>query len=184
MITSIHQLDPNKIYSYADYITWKIEERLEILRGKIVQMAAPSTKHQEISMFLSNVFWQSMDRKTCRVFAAPFDVQILPNTVVQPDLSIVCDLKKLNERGCVGAPDLIVEILSPFNTKIEMKHKFNIYEEAGVREYWVILPQQYLLIYVLDKNKKYRGLRPYTEDDIAKSTLFADLEVDMKTVLA
>ena len=184
MVTSIDQLDSNKAYTYSDYITWQIKERLEIIKGKILQMAAPSTRHQRISGHLHVSFVNSLSNKGCEIFSAPFDVRILPNTVVQPDLCIICDPSKLDNKGCVGAPDLIVEILSPSNSKTEMKYKFDIYEEAGVKEYWVVFPQQdCLIIYALDEHNKYRGLKPYTEDDIAQSTVLSELSVDMKEIL-
>lgn len=118
MITSISQLDPNGTYTYADYLLWKFEERVELLRGRIARMSAPSRKHQEISgnmhRILSNALWKT----ECKVYAAPFDVR-LPHfsqhknkdviTVVQPDLCVICDRKKLDDKGCIGAPDLIID---------------------------------------------------------------------------
>ncbi|MFN8432046.1 MAG: Uma2 family endonuclease [Spirosomataceae bacterium] len=123
--------------------------------------------------------------KNCQTFSAPFDVR-LPNgsepkneifTVVQPDLCVICDPAKIDERGCKGAPDLIIEILSPGNSTKEMKTKFDIYEEVGVREYWLVEPKnRIVLIYIL-VNGKYQGLPPFTEEDIVKSTIFEGLEV-------
>lgn len=143
-ITSFSQLDPQGSYTYADYLLWKFEERIEILRGKISQMAAPNRSHQNVSMKLSLLLGNALWRSPCKVYAAPFDVRLTRinkaqntqvTTVVQPDLCVICDPAKLDDRGCLGAPDLIVEILSPGNSRKEMKDKFEIYEENGVLEY-------------------------------------------------
>ena len=138
-------------------------------------MAAPSRMHQRYSKRLLVVIDASLTGKSCELYPAPFDVR-LPDrkrkpkfdgdiyTVVQPDLCVVCDAEKLDGRGCLGAPDLIVEILSPGDTKKEMSSKFRLYEEAGVREYWVMEPQdKFVLIYVL-RDDEFVGLRPVTED--------------------
>src|SRR4051812_31970222 len=110
------------IYTYADYLKFKFEERLELLKGRIMKMAAPNTSHQSISMKLSFSLYNFLQDKTCSVFHAPFDVRLpIQNrkkdyeitTVVQPDLCVVCDVSKVDEKGCCGAPDIIIEILSP-----------------------------------------------------------------------
>lgn len=99
----------------------------------------------------------------------------------QPDLCIICDAQKLDERGCKGAPDLIVEILSPGNSKREMRDKFEIYEEAGVREYWLVNPsEKTVLIYLLGEQGRFMGLQPLTEDQIAKAVIFPELEIGLK----
>mgnify|MGYP006427103699 CR=1 FL=1 len=151
MITSIDQLDPNGIYTYADYLRWRLEERIELIRGKILKMSpAPSRRHQEIAFCLTGIFWNTFRKSPCRVFPAPFDVRLPKRaaeegeqayTVVQPDLCVVCDLDKLDERGCEGAPDLVIEILSPGNSRREMRDKFEVYEESGVKEYWIVQPE-------------------------------------------
>ena len=134
-ITNLSQLDPNGSYTYADYLLWHFEERVELLRGKLRQMAAPSRKHQSISMKLTRPLINALWENPCKVFAAPFDVRLtrfdeIQNkeviTVVQPDLCVICDAAKLDDRGCIGAPDLIIEILSPGNSRTEMKDKFEI----------------------------------------------------------
>ncbi|WP_042344549.1 Uma2 family endonuclease, partial [Capnocytophaga canis] len=149
-VLNINQLDvENGVYTYADYLLWKFEERVELLKGKIFKMSpAPSLKHQKISMNLSGLLWQFLRGKKCQLFSAPFDVRLPKkeekgdniHTVVQPDLCIICDESKLDERGCIGAPDLIIEILSPGNSKKEMKNKFELYQESGVEEYWIVNP--------------------------------------------
>ena len=104
-------------------------------------------------------------------------------TVVQPDLCVICDKSKIDKRGAKGAPDLIIEIVSPGNSKRDLKDKFNIYEEVGVKEYWVVEPYlKSLFIYVLNKKGKYIGLKPLTEDDKVQSTIFSGLQFELKTV--
>ena len=126
-------------------------------------MSAPSALHQEISMRLAGELYQFFKGKDCKVFHAPFDVRLLKEsqddkniyTVVQPDICVVCDPEKIDKRGCDGAPDLVVEILSPGNSKKEMKYKYALYEEAQVPEYWIIDPDhQNVLVYIL-KDGKY-----------------------------
>lgn len=187
VITSLDQLDLSERYSYADYFRWKFQERVELLRGWIHQMSpAPTPKHQLVS---GNLFWQIKSffkGRPCKVFTAPFDVRLpdskkqkgdeLVFTVVQPDICVVCDAGKIDSRGCIGAPDLVIEILSPGNTKKEMGIKFDLYEESGVREYWLAEPSEKVIyVYVL-KEGKFIGLKPFTEEDEISPVLFPDLK--------
>ena len=192
MITSLSQLNPETTYTYADYLTWKFQERVELLRGFVRKMAAPNRMHQGISGNLSRYFINALWKSPCKVYIAPFDVRLtrfskLKNkdvtTVVQPDLCVICDPKKLDERGCIGAPDLIIEILSPGNSKTEMKDKFDLYEEAGVLEYWVVFPEDKLVqIYKLNDAGQYIGMRPFVEDDLVTTPIIPNLVVDLKDV--
>ncbi len=186
-ITNINELDLNKVYTYADYLLWKFEERIELFKGKIFKMSpAPGLKHQSISSWLHGELHIFFKNHKCKLFSAPFDVRLTTKnkkdeeitTVVQPDLCVVCDLEKLDERGCLGAPELVIEILSPGNSKKEMTNKFDLYEEAGVREYWIINPlDEMVLIYVLE-NGKFTNLqvKPIIDDYIT-SRLFPDLKI-------
>jgi Uma2 family endonuclease len=190
MITSISQLDPNGSYSYADYLLWKFEERIELLRGKIHKMAAPSRLHQGISgnihRLLSNALWKT----PCKVYTAPFDVRLARTkndkqvkTVVQPDLCVICDLTKLDDRGCSGAPDLIIEILSPGNSKTEMKDKFELYQEAGVLEYWIVSPiEKMVQVFKLNDEGIYIGLAPKVEDDMLSTPIIPNMEIDLMEI--
>lgn len=187
MITNFNDLDLDKKYSYADYLTWKFQERLEIIKGKIFKMSpAPSTFHQRISSNLTGILWSEFKNHPCRLFSAPFDVRLLDKkkstldkdvfTVVQPDLCIICDENKLDARGAFGAPDLVIEILSPGNSNKEMKYKFDLYEEAGVLEYWIVNPEnKTLFVYVLQEDK-FIGLHPLIEEDKITSPLFPQLD--------
>ncbi len=142
-------IDLNKKYTYADYLTWLDDKRCELINGFVHLMTpVPKRKHQKISFLLGNKFYNHINKNNCEVYTAPFDVR-LPrrneitdkqiHTVVQPDISVICDLAKLDDRGCIGAPDLIVEILSPATAKKDMNDKFFLYQEAGVKEYWIVV---------------------------------------------
>lgn len=192
VITSLSQLDPQGTYTYADYLTWKIQERVELLRGKIRQMAAPNRVHQRISVNLQHFFSNALWKSPCQVYSAPFDVRLtrfnkLKNkevtTVVQPDLCVICDPEKLDARGCIGAPDLVIEILSPGNSQTEMKDKFDLYEEAGVLEYWLVHPgERSVQIFQLNENGRYIGLRPYISGDTVTTPVVPGMEVPLADV--
>lgn len=190
IITNIDQLDQNKTYTYSDYLLWKLKERVELYKGKIFKMSpAPARIHQDILRNINRKYDQAFYNQPCKVYFAPFDVR-LPNkkgeilNVVQPDLCVICDLEKLDKKGCLGAPDLIVEILSPGNTKKEMKHKFSIYEEAGVLEYWLVHPEdKYIQVFVLE-NGIYIGLQYFTEGEIITSKTFPELSFSTNDVFA
>ncbi len=190
VITNIDQLDlVNGIYTYADYLMWNIKDRVEILKGKIFKMSpAPAISHQGISFNLSGLFFMYFHNKPCKVFASPFDV-VLKNkngkedTVVQPDLCVVCDPKKLADgKRCQGAPDLIIEILSPGNSKKEMLNKYELYEEAGVREYWVVRPDYKEITQFVLENNKYRTLPPIVEGTIIHSAIFPELSLQTEDI--
>jgi Uma2 family endonuclease len=191
-ITSLTQLDPEGNYTYADYLLWKFEERIELLKGRIAQMSAPNRTHQNISMRLSLMLGNALWRTPCKVYAAPFDVRLTRfnkikdkevTTVVQPDLCVICDPAKLDARGCIGVPDLIVEILSPGNSRKEMKDKFDIYEENGVQEYWIVFPDsQSIQVFRLNETDKYIGLRPVTLGDTLTTPIIEKLEVNVGEV--
>ena len=193
MVTNFNDLDLHKKYSYADYLTWKFQERLEIFKGKIFKMSpAPNTFHQRVSMNLTGILWSKFSNHPCRLFSAPFDVRLLEKkkstldkdvfTVVQPDLCIICDEEKLDARGAFGAPDLVIEILSPGNSNKEMKYKFDLYEEAGVLEYWIVNPEnKTLFIYTL-QNNTFVGMHPLIEEDKITSPLFPHLDFILEEI--
>lgn len=181
---------PERKYSYADYLTWDQNERWEILDGVPYMLAAPSRVHQEISMELSTQFHTYFKDKKCRVFAAPFCVRLdnekndndITN-IVEPDITIVCDSSKLDERGCKGSPDMIIEILSPSSGKNDKLIKFNKYEKAAVIEYWVVEPDQKLVsVFLLQENGRYGRPDIYSEEDKIEVSIFSDLEIDLKAV--
>lgn len=191
VITSFDQLDLTKKYSYSDYLLWKFEEQVELIKGKIFKMSpAPARKHQNISWNLTLILGNFFQNYPCKAFHAPFDVR-LPSksenkiyTVVQPDICVICDLSKLDDKGCLGAPDLVIEILSPGNSDREMKDKFDLYEESGVKEYWIVQPEgKWVNIYVLE-NGRFITHRPFIASDTIKSQVFKDLEFPAEKIFA
>ena len=184
VITNIEQLDLiNSVYTYTDYVLWNIKERLEVIKGKIFRLDTPDVSHQKISGNLYGEMYHYFKGKSCKLFAAPFDVVLknkkgIEDSVVQPDICVVCDPKKLeNDKRCLGAPDLIIEILSPGNTKKEMRDKYELYEEAGVYEYWVVRPIDKEITQFVLENDKYRALPPIIEGDMISSAKFPELTV-------
>lgn len=166
-ITDLSQLDLSKTYTYADYLTWGFTELVELVRGQVRLMSpAPRRAHQEVVRNLTTLVDTFLEERTCKVYPAPFDVRLTtsgPNgnaqitTVVQPDLCVVCDPQKLDELGCLGAPDWIVEILSPSTALYDTKTKFDLYEDSGVTEYWIVFPgEKSVAAYVLDENGRYQ----------------------------
>ena len=193
-ITDISQLDPNGVYTYADYLTWQFEQTVELIKGKLQKMAAPNRKHQKVSWQLSGRFYNAFKGLRCDAYAAPFDVRLLDKkkslkankdvlTVVQPDLCVICDKEKLDDKGCIGAPDLVVEILSASNSKKEMRTKKEIYEENEVKEYWIIDPtHETLLQYSLQENGTYTPPLIFVNDEIVQSTVFPTLQIDLSEI--
>lgn len=136
-------------YTLADVLTWDEQERAELIDGALVMMAPPSRIHQKISAELGRQLGNYLEGKKCEVYAAPFAVRLFEkagdrpedvDTLVEPDLSVICDPGKLDDMGCKGAPDLIIEILSPSTQRHDRLTKYNLYQRAGVREYWIVDP--------------------------------------------
>ena len=193
-ITELSQLDLNKTYSYADYLTWQFDEAVELIKGKIMLMApAPNVRHQSISGNLHGICHPFFRHKQCRIFAAPFDVRlydrkksILANqeihTVVQPDLSVICNPDILDKQGCNGAPDWIIEILSKGNSKKELQIKYELYQETGVSEYWLVYPYEQTVHQFVLENGQYQLKKMYTTDDIASPYLFPELKIELTEI--
>ena len=181
-IYSLNDIDESLTYSYANYMNWLFDERLELIKGKIFKMSpAPSRLHQKISVNLLRAFANFLQEKLCDVYSAPFDVRFPTKskadkdiyTVLQPDLCVICDKSMLDDRGCLGAPDLIVEILSPGNNKKELLNKYEVYEEFGVKEYWIVShSDKTVLIYTLNETGKYQPSKLFTlSEEVASSIL-------------
>ena len=189
IVKNLSDLDFNKQYTYADYLKWQFSDRVELIKGFIKKMSpAPNRNHQSIAKNITFKFLVFFESKPCNMFFAPFDVRLpiksakKEHTVVQPDLCVICDESKLDEQGCNGAPDLIVEILSPNNSKHDVDTKFKLYEESGVKEYWMVEPfQKMVLVYTL-QNDRYIGLKPVSEDETIVSPLFPDMKIEVATV--
>ena len=187
MITDIEQLDLTKTYTTADYLQWRFQERVELIWGQLFKMSpAPSSRHQIISGSLHSIFWNYLKNKSCKVFAAPFDVYLPTenkNTVVQPDLCVICDPAKIQHKGCVGSPDLVIEILSPGNSRKEMREKYDLYEACGVLEYWVVfIEEQIVQRYQLDQRGVYQAQKPNVTGDVVSPLCLAGLGVAVEEV--
>jgi Uma2 family endonuclease len=179
----------NPYYTYADYLAWDENERYEIIDGEAFMMATPNRIHQEISGALFAAIYNYLEGKSCKVYAALFSVRLFPvenesdGTVVEPDITVVCDPSKLDDRGCNGAPDLVIEILSPSNTRHDRIVKFNKYREAGVREYWIADPEEKVLSVHVLKDGCYMAAY-YDDAAEVPVTVLPDCTIDLKTVFA
>jgi len=166
-----------------------------LIRGYIYKMSpAPSRRHQAIVWNLNVTIGNYIKGQQCSAYAAPFDVRLPTRdkksnqditTVLQPDICVICDHSKLDDQGCLGAPDLVIEVLSPGNSNKEMKQKFDVYEESGVREYWVVYPEyEHVHIFVLDESGKFVGLQPKISGEILKSAIFPELAINLADIFA
>ena len=185
-------LDESKRYTYADYLTWLDDKRRELINGFIHLMSGPIRRHGRISMKLSSWINTFIEKKKgkCHVYLAPFDVRLPKNNeteddkiynVVQPDICVICDLSKLDDKGCIGAPDLIVEVLSPSTLKNDWVYKFNLYEIAGVKEYWIVDPKEKTVnVFLLQPNGKYDSGTVYKCKQKAPVHIFEGLEINLK----
>ncbi|MBP6023233.1 Uma2 family endonuclease [Ferruginibacter sp.] len=185
-------------FTYADYLTWNFKERVELIRGKIFKMSpAPTVFHQVISVNIEKRIANFLEGMHCKMLHAPVDVRLKGKpfrkkklrddeitTVVQPDIIVVCDEEKLKDNRSVdGAPDLIVEILSPGNTRTETKYKFDLYEENGVLEYWVVYPEyKQIHVYLLNENEQYGKPVIYEANENITSVVLKGLSLPMNDI--
>ncbi len=178
--------------TYADYLKWEDGERWEIINGIPYNItSAPNSSHQRLSVELSRQISNYLLYKTCDIYAAPFDVRLgskkqadnVINNVVQPDISIICDKSKIDGQGCIGPPDMIIEIVSPSNASMDYKIKFKLYEEHGVKEYWIVDPIDKIVhVYELNRKKEYGKPKVYSAEDSANIGIFDDLIIDLDLV--
>ncbi|MFN4082649.1 MAG: Uma2 family endonuclease [Bacteroidia bacterium] len=188
-IVAYEQLSEDKLYTYFDYLKWQFKERVELIKGRIFKMSpAPATVHQKIIFSISGLLYNIFKKNKCKVFIAPFDVrlnvknEVKDTTVVQPDICIICDESKIDEKGCNGSPDIIIEIVSPNSLKHDTETKFNIYEQSGVNEYWIVFPEtKTILVYVL-KDEKYTGLPPFVIGQTIISYTIPNIEINLDEV--
>ncbi len=189
VVTNLSDLDLNKQYTYSDYLLWQFSERIELIKGFILKMSpAPNRRHQTVSQNLNFSIYSYFKKKSCSVFVAPFDVRLpvksakKDTTVVQPDICIICDESKLDDQGCNGAPDLIIEILSPKNSKHDVDTKFKLYQESGVKEYWIVEPEERIVLVYSLQNEIYIGSKPFSEGEIIESKLFPEIKIEVVDV--
>ncbi len=180
-------------YTFADCLTWDENERIEIINGAAFMMATPSSRHQEISMELSRQLANFLEGKRCKVYPAPFVVRLFEqdgdrpenvDTMVEPDISVVCDRNKIDKHGCKGVPDLIIEILSPSTRRHDRLVKLNLYQQAGVREYWMVDPDnESVQVFTLDGGAlKIR--EDYGREDVAKVNVLDGCFIELSKVFS
>lgn len=180
-------------YTYKDYLTWPEDEHWELIDGVPYLQAAPSWQHQAISAALVSQFYNYLLGKSCQVFASPFDLR-LPgkeekeedsSNVLQPDILIICDKDGLKGTGYSGTPALIIEISSPSTTRNDRVLKFNKYEEAGVKEYWIVEPDgKFVSVFTLQDDCRYGRPEFYTEEEKIQVSVFSDLIINLAPAFA
>ena len=174
-------------YTYSDYALWPDSPRFELINGTAIEMVAPSQYHQGMLMELGRQFANFLKGKKCKVFLAPFDVRLNystnDDTVVQPDLVVLCDPAILNGKHCLGAPDLILEIISPSTARNDTVVKFELYREAGVKEYWIVEPLNRILSVHLLSNETYTTFY-YGGTDVVSVNVLEDCEIELGDVFA
>jgi Uma2 family endonuclease len=184
-MSSIRQLQPH--YTYADYRQWPEDQRWELIDGVAYAMTAPARLHQDIVFELGRQIGNYLQGKTCKGYVAPFDVRLPHNneaddsitTTVQPDISVICDPSKLDKLGCRGAPDWIIEVLSPSTALKDMNSKRSLYEQHGVKEYWIIHSEdRWIMVYLLNVQTNYGKPAIFGMDEPTGVQLFPDLQVD------
>ena len=183
------QKTQNDSYTYSDVLEWEEDYRAELLDGEIVMMAPPSRAHQGIVAQLMLQIGNHLRGKKCKVYPAPFAVRLFPrkdhrdDTVFEPDIVVVCDPEKLDEKGCNGPPDLIIEIISPSSAKYDRIYKFRKYQKAGVREYWIVDPEtKSVQVCILDNDRYVVSV--YDETEKAKISVLEGCEIDLPAVFA
>ena len=180
-------VDYKKRYTYADYLTWDDDKRYELIDGVPYLMSAPTVQHQRILGRLFLKIGNFLDGKSCEVFLAPFDVRLnadtSDDTVVQPDIVIICDESIMMKTGCISAPDMVIEVLSPSTSMRDRALKLELYQRTGVREYWIVDPEEkFLHTHILDNGRYY--IRCYTENETASVHILEDCEINLADVFA
>ena len=178
--------------TFTDCLTWEENDRVEIIDGEVFMMAPQSSVHQEIAAELTRQFGNYLEGKQCKVYPAPFGVRLFEqdgetpedvDTVVEPDLSVVCDRSKIDKHGCKGAPDLIIEILSPSSLRHDRFVKLGLYQRAGVREYWIVDPEyKSVQVFTQDRTGSLRIAEEYGWGDVARVNVLEGCFIDLGKV--
>ena len=180
-------------YTFADYLTWDEDDHIELIYGYPYMMSPPLRIHQKVSGALFRQLANYLDGKKCEVYSAPFGVRLFEeegdrpedvNTIVEPDLAVVCDRNKLDDYGCKGAPDLIIEILSPSSRRHDRIVKLDLYQRAGDREYWVVNPEDRTVQVMLLKDSYLLPVEDYGREDMAKVNILEDCTIDLSKVFS
>lgn len=181
-------------YTFADCLTWGVDERIEIVDGEAVMMAPPTTAHQLISGEMFRQLANYLEGKKCRAIPAPFAVRLFEkdgdspedvDTMVEPDISIVCDSSRLDKHGCKGAPDMVVEILSPSTQRHDRLVKLGLYQRARVREYWIVNPEdQTVQVMLLDDGGVLQLHEVYDRQSVAKVNVLDGCFIELSKVFS
>lgn len=184
---------PDELYTYADYLAWREDERIEIIDGKPIMQAAPSRKHQQISFEICRQLGNYLEGKNCSAYAAPFTVRLFEEKeespeavteVFEPDIAVICDKNKLDDKGCKGAPDMVVEILSPSTARYDQFIKLGKYQQAGVKEYWIVDPLNQTVQVLFSENKIFHTVDVYTLPQIVQVNILDGCYIDLSKVFA
>lgn len=177
--------------TFADYLTWNESEHIELIDGEAVKMSLPPTVHQLIRGEILRQLANFLEGKKCRAIPAPFAVRLFEKendapsdvqTVVEPDITVVCDRSKLDEHGCKGAPDMVIEILSPSTRRHDRLVKLNLYQRAGVREYWIVSPGEQTVEVLLLEAGRLAPHGFYEKNDIAKVNVLEGCFLELSKV--
>ena len=175
-------IQPNRHYTYSDYISWDDDVRYELIDGTPYMMSSPSQIHQEIVARFTQKLMNFLEGKPCKIYPAPFDVRLNADKgddiVVQPDILVVCDMSKLDGKACVGAPDMIIEILSPSTAQQDKITKLNLYRTARVREYWIVDPDSKSVHIFLLKDNEY-FVEAYANPDTAPVHVLEGCDINL-----
>lgn len=190
-IHSLNRLDPDGYYLYSDYLNWTFPERVELIMGKIFRMSpGASARHQDCSRKITNILSGQLNQKHCKLFYAPFDLVLKGSSgkedcVVQPDLLICCDRSKITEKACIGAPELVIEIVSTFSLKRDTVEKHRLYELNAVKEYWVVFPEiKSINRYQLGSNQKFLDAEPFSFSEILKSSSLQGIVLNLEEIFS
>lgn len=185
-------MERTRKYTYGDYVTWPEGERVELIDGQVFAMSpAPSRIHQKVLGAFHSRFEAQLRGKTCEVYIAPFDVRLPKgdeadeeiDTVVQPDMTVVCDPNKLDDRGVRGAPDLVVEVVSPSTMKMDLVRKKSLYERHGVRQYWIVYPEEKaVMVYRLGEGGVYGEFEACQQGDLLPVGIDGDFTLDLAEI--
>ena len=182
---------PKMQYTFADCLTWGEHDRIELINGDAYMMAPPTRIHQKVSGEIFRQLANYLDGKACEVYPAPFAVRLFEQegdrpedvfTMVEPDISVVCDKSKLDQYGCKGAPDLVIEILSPSTRRHDRLVKWSLYQRAGVREYWLVNPEEQSVQVMLLDNGTLIRYEDYGREDTARVTVLDGCLIDLRKV--
>lgn len=187
-------LPQEKYYTYEDILNWPGDERVELIDGEpYLIRSSPSSEHQTISLELILQIGSYLRGKKCRLYHAPYDVRLFEkdgdqpyqvDTVVQPDLLVVCDPSKVDSNGCKGAPDLVIEILSPSTRQHDRLTKLNLYRRAGVKEYWIVDPEEKTVIVMTLEDGEHYAPTAYSANARVPVGVLEDCVIDLGPVFA